>query len=406
MFEKYNIGIMGSGNIAGIMADTIRRMKNVKLYAVGSRTQVKADAFAGKYGCKKAYGSYEELVQDKKIDLIYIATPHSEHYENAKLCILNGKPVLCEKAFTVNAKQAQELVNLAREKEVFLAEAMWIRYMPMATKIQEVLGSGVLGELKTLTANLGYAIDQVPRLSDPALAGGALLDVGVYPLNFAAMLFGHSIDHIDGVCTYNPNGVDEQNSMTIRYSDGKVAILNSSMVSVSDRQGIVYGTKGYAIIDNINCFEEIRVYDASGKQLASYKAPKHISGYEYEVEAALQAIERKELECVQMPHSETIRMMKLMDELRRQWGIFYPMEKADTPEDAQEISAKLSAEAQAETPVEAMTELSAETPAEACTDTPAEACTETPVEATTETTAETDAESASTEQSDAETLMI
>lgn len=334
MFEKYNIGIMGSGNIAGVMAETIKKMKKVKLYGVASRAKVKADAFAGRYGCKKAYGSYEELVKDKKVDLIYIATPHSEHYENAKLCILNGKPVLCEKAFTANARQAEELIALAREKEVFIAEAIWTRYMPMMTTIQEVLGSGVIGELKTLTANLGYAIDSVPRLREPALAGGALLDVGVYTLNFASMIFGNNIAKIESSCVYSETGVDEQNSITIRYLDGKMAVLNSSMVSISDRKGIIYGTKGFAVIDNINNYEAITVYDNRYKQIASYKRPKQISGYEYEVEACLKALDAGELECMQMPHSETIRMMKIMDELREQWGIVYPFENSEqTPEE-------------------------------------------------------------------------
>lgn len=332
MFDKYNIGIMGSGNIAGVMAETIKKMKNVKLYAVASRTRVKAEAFAGKYGCKKAYGTYEELVTDKKVDLVYIATPHSEHYENARLCILNGKPVLCEKAFTANAAQAEELIALAREKGVFITEAMWTRYMPMLTTIQEVLGSGMIGEPKTLTANLGYVIDAVPRMQDPGLAGGALLDVGVYTLNFASMIFGDHIEGIESACTYTATGVDEQNSITIKYADGKVAVLNSSMVSLSDRKGIVYGTKGFAVIENINNFESITVYDNHYSQTASYKRPKQISGYEYEVEACLKALDAKELECLQMPHSETIRIMKIMDSLRKQWGIVYPFEKKEEEE--------------------------------------------------------------------------
>ena len=329
MLKKFNVGIMGAGNIAGVMADTIKKMKNVKLYAIASRQQVKADVFAGKYGCKKAYGSYEELVKDKKVDLIYIATPHSEHYDNVKLCIQHGKPVLCEKAFTANEAQAKELVQLAQEKKVFLAEAIWTRYMPVLTTIREVLGSGVIGELKMLTANLGYVIDDVPRLQDPALAGGALLDLGVYPLNFAVMIFGDNIKKIDGTCTYTQTGVDGQNSFTLEYHDGKVAVLNSSMVSLSDRRGVIYGTKGFAVIENINNFESIAVYDSSYKKVAFYKRPKQISGYEYEVEAAIKAISAGEIECPQMPHSETLKMMKLMDSLRTQWNIVYPFEKTE-----------------------------------------------------------------------------
>ena len=329
MFKKYNIGIIGSGNIAGVMADTIKRMKNVRLYAVASRSKVKADVFAEKYGCKKAYGSYEELASDSKVDLVYIATPHSEHYENAKLCLLNGKPVLCEKAFTANAAQAKELIRISQERRVLLAEAIWTRYMPMLATIREVLGSGIIGEPKTLTANLGYLIERVARLQEPALAGGALLDVGVYTMNFASMIFGDDIETIESSCTYTKTGVDEQNSITIYYKDGRMAVLNSSMISLSDRKGIIYGTKGFAIIENINNYESITVFDPRYKEIASYKRPRQISGYEYEVEACIKALENGEIECGEMPHSEIIRMMEIMDGLRAKWGIVYPFEKSE-----------------------------------------------------------------------------
>ena len=355
-FEKYNIGIMGTGNIAGIMADTIKKMKGVKLYAVASRTRVKADAFAAKYGCKKAYGSYADLVADKKVDLIYVATPHSEHYENVKMCLEAGKPVLCEKAFTLNAAQAEELVRIAAEHKVFLAEAMWTRYMPMLTTIREVIGSGIIGEPKTLTANLGYVISDKERLTNRALGGGALLDVGVYTINFALMIFGHNISKIASCCTFTETGVDEQNAICLQYYDGKVANLNSSMVSLSDRQGIIYGTKGFAVVENINNFESIAVYDRQYKKVASYKCPKQISGYEYEVAACIEAIKCGLIECVQMPHSETLRVMRIMDEIRSQWGMKYPcevqeeegkhlVELADQPQTAETAETKETAEA-------------------------------------------------------------
>lgn len=326
MFGNFNIGIMGSGNIAGIMAGTINKMKNVRVYAVASRQQVHADVFAGKYGCKKAYGSYADLVADKKVDLIYVATPHSEHYENVKMCLEAGKPVLCEKAFTLNAAQAEELVRIAAEHKVFLAEAMWTRYMPMLTTIREVIGSGIIGEPKTLTANLGYMISDKERLTNRALGGGALLDVGVYTINFALMIFGHNISKIASCCTFTETGVDEQNAICLQYYDGKAANLNSSMVSLSDRQGIIYGTKGFAVVENINNFESIAVYDKQYKKVASYKCPKQISGYEYEVAACIDAIKCGLIECAQMPHSETLRVMRIMDEIRSQWGMKYPCE--------------------------------------------------------------------------------
>ena len=323
--------------------------------SVASRQQVHADVFAGKYGCKKAYGSYADLVADKKVDLIYVATPHSEHYENVKMCLEAGKPVLCEKAFTLNAAQAEELVRIAAEHKVFLAEAMWTRYMPMLTTIREVIGSGIIGEPKTLTANLGYVISDKERLTNRALGGGALLDVGVYTINFALMIFGHNISKIASCCTFTETGVDEQNAICLQYYDGKAANLNSSMVSLSDRQGIIYGTKGFAVVENINNFESIAVYDRQYKKVASYKCPKQISGYEYEVAACIDAIKCGQIECAQMPHSGTLRVMRIMDEIRSQWGMKYPCEVqeeegervaelADQPQTAETAEATVTAD--------------------------------------------------------------
>lgn len=326
MLGDFNVGILGTGKIAGVMAQTISKMKNVRVYAVASRQKVRADIFAGKYGCKKAYGSYEELVADKKVDMIYIATPHSEHYANAKLCLEAGKPVLCEKAFTINAVQAEELIRISEEKHVFLAEALWTRYMPMLTTIREVIGSGVIGEPKTLTANLGYVISGKERMVNPKLAGGALLDLGVYVVNFALMFFGNNISNIHSHATMTESGVDEQNNIFMQFYDGKVAHLNSSMVSLSDRKGVIYGTTGFVIIDNINNFQSVSVYDHSYQCTATYKCPKQITGYEYEVQACVDAIQKNEIECVQMPHSETLRVMRILDRIREQWNMKYPME--------------------------------------------------------------------------------
>lgn len=326
MNSKKNIAIMGAGNIAGVMAETIGKMKNARCYAVGSRNKDKAVEFARKFGCKKAYGSYEELAADKKVDLVYIATPHSEHYENARLCIENGKAVLCEKAFTANAAQAEALLAFAEEKKVLITEAIWTRYMPMLKTIREVLASGAIGVPTMLTANLGYVINGVARMTEPALAGGALLDVGVYTLNFASMLFGTDVKKVSSVCTYTKTGVDEQNSVTMVFEDGKMAVLNSSMLSLSDRKGIIHGTKGFAVVENINNYESMTVYDTDYKKVAKYNRPKQISGYEYEVEACIRALEAGELECPEMPHAETIRIMKLMDSIRYEWGIKYPFE--------------------------------------------------------------------------------
>lgn len=324
--EPIKIGIMGTGRIASVLAETMVQMPEVELYGIASRSLQKAVEFKDRYCVKKAYGSYEEMAADSKIHLIYIATPHSEHLNNAKLCLENGKHVLCEKAFAANAAQAQEMIDLAEKKGLFITEAMWVRYMPMAKTLKEVLASDIIGEPMTLTANLCYLISHKDRLMKPELAGGSLLDVGVYTLTFASLVFGDEFSEIHSSVIKTNTGVDGQNSITLHYPGGKMAILNSSLNSLSDRKGIIYGTNGYIIVENINNFESITVYNTERQEVAVYERPRQISGYEYEIRASAAAIESGWKECREMPHKTILDIMKLMDEFRKQWGIRYPFE--------------------------------------------------------------------------------
>lgn len=326
MSRVRKIGIMGTGTIAGTMAGTVKEMPDVECVAVASRTQEKAEDFAKKFGIPKAYDSYEQLVRDTEVELVYVATPHSEHEKNCILCIEHGKPVLCEKAFTANAEQAKRVISLAEEKKVFITEAIWTRYMPLLADIRSMISSGIIGDVSMLTCNLGYMIANIDRLTNPALAGGALLDVGVYTLNFAAMIFGDQIDKISSSCIYTDTGVDASNSITLQFKDGKMAVLNSTIKGISDRKGIIYGTKGYLIVENINNFESVTAYDKEHHEVKCMKRPEQITGYEYEVSASFAAMERNALECSEMPHRETIRIMEIMDELRKEWNIVYPFE--------------------------------------------------------------------------------
>ncbi len=322
--KKYKIGIIGCGHIAEKMAATINGMQEAENYAVASRSLEKAQAFASKWNFSKAYGSYEELVADSEIDLVYIATPHSHHYEHARLCIMNGKPVLCEKSFTANARQAEELIRLAEEKNVFITEAIWTRYMPLSVKMKELLDEGVIGTPYTLSANLGYVIADKDRIAKPELAGGALLDIGVYTLNFAAMAFGNDIKEIHSACQLTATGVDGQENITLFYNDGKMASLQSSVYAQTDRMGVISGDKGFMVIENINNPECIKIFDTDYKLKAEYKAPEQITGFEYQVRASIEAIENGWKESPYMPHKETIRIMHQMDALRKEWGVKYP----------------------------------------------------------------------------------
>ncbi len=329
MFGRLKVGILGTGRIAGLMADTLKEMRGATCYAVASRTKEKADNFAKEKGIKKTYGSYEELVADPKVELVYVATPHSEHYKNVRLALEAGKNVICEKAFMLNEAQAKDVFALAESKKLFITEAMWTRYMPLMMKLKEVLASNVIGEPTMLTANLGFNIIYKDRIVDPALGGGALLDLGVYPLNFASMAFGNDVSDIVSICTYNDRGMDMQDSITLRYTNGRMAVLNATTLSRSESSGVIYGNKGYIVVENINNPSVITVYDSFNKKLAEYKRPKQKTGYEYEIEACIRAISENWLECPEMPHSETLKMLNMMDFIRKSNNIVFPGENIE-----------------------------------------------------------------------------
>ena len=320
------IGILGAGGIARVMAETVNGMEEAQCYAVAARDLGRAQKFAEEFGVEKAYGSYEEMLQDPQVELVYIATPHSHHYEHVKLCLEHGKHVLCEKAFTANAAQAEEILKMAEEKGFLLTEAIWTRYMPMRKTIDEVVASGIIGKVTSLSANLGYVIEQNERIHAPELAGGALLDLTVYPLNFASMVFGDDIVKVDASCVKIDTGVDGQDNVMLTYRDGKMATMYTTIHAQTDRRGMINGSLGYIEIENINNYESMKVYNLDRKVIASYEAPKQITGYEYEVRAAIRAIQEGKTECEEMPHVETIKMMKLMDRIRADFGIVYPFE--------------------------------------------------------------------------------
>lgn len=322
-----NVGILGAGGIARMMAQTLNKMDDAVAYAIGSRNKDKAESFADEYGIEKAYDSYEAFLQDPAIDLVYIATPHSHHFTHGKLCLEHEKPILVEKSFTVNEKQAKELIALGKEKKLLVAEAIWTRYMPSRTIINDLIASEIIGEVTAVTANLGYLISNVERIKNPELAGGALLDVGVYPLNFASMVLGNDIKDITTTAIMMDSGVDAQNSVTLTYKNGAMALLHSTTLSQTDRKGIIYGTKGTILAHNINNIEKITVYDLDRKAINIIDVPKQITGYEYQVIECQEALKAGKLEVDSMPHLETIEIMKLMDDIRAQWGLVYPFEK-------------------------------------------------------------------------------
>ena len=323
------MAILGAGGIAAIMAETIRPLEDVESYAIGSRDIGKAQAFAEKYGFRKAYGSYEEMLEDPEIDLVYIAVPHSHHHMWTLASLNAGKHVLCEKAFAVNERQTREMIELSEKKGLLLAEAIWTRYMPSRQIITEIVERGDIGRPRTISANLGYRIDMNERMVRPELAGGCLLDLTVYTLNFASMVWGDDIRRIAASCVKTDTGVDGQDTVMIEYQDDRMASLFTTMYTLTNRMGLICGTEGFIEVQNINNPEQIRVYspDRNGPELrACIDVPEQITGYEYEVLACKKAIEEGRIECPEMPHSQTIQIMCQMDQIRKQFGIVYPGE--------------------------------------------------------------------------------
>lgn len=323
------IGVLGTGGIVRGVTPTLHKMNDMECYAIASRTLERAEQAAKEYGYEKAYGSYEELVEDPEVNLVYVATPHSRHYEDMKLCIAHGKPVLCEKSFTMNSVQAKEIKALAAAAGVYVAEAIWTRYMPSRQLIQEILDSGIIGNVSALTANLSYIISQNHRITAPELAGGALLDVGVYGVNFALMHFGEEIERIESSVQMTETGVDAMESITLFYKNGRMAVLTHGIYGRSDRKGIFYGDKGYIIVENINNPQSVSVFDTNDRLVEFIPVPEQISGYEYQFEEAREEIAKGKIESYSMPLQDSITVMEVMDSLRKQWGLVYPQEKGE-----------------------------------------------------------------------------
>lgn len=313
------VGIIGAGRIARTLAQTMKQMEEVEVYAIASRSLERAEAFREEFSLSKAYGSYEELVKDEAVELVYIATPHSHHFEHMKLCVMNNKAVLCEKAFTFTGEEAREIAELARKHRVFVAEAIWTRYMPARKIIDETIHSGIVGKISMMTCNLAYDIDDKERLMKPELAGGALLDIGVYGLNFITMHRGKDIERMDVSVVKTETGVDGRLNISLIFKDGFMAVSTHGIYGISDRKGVFYGENGYIVVNNINNPESIDIFDREDKKVKHISFPEKINGYEYQILEAVSCIREGKLEADSMPLSESIYMMELMDEVKKKF---------------------------------------------------------------------------------------
>ena len=321
------VGIIGTGWIAEKAAITLNGLQECEAYAVGSRSIETAQAFAAKWNIPKAYGSYRELLEDPDVDLVYVGTPHSHHYDVTRDALLAGKPCLVEKAFMANARQAEEIINLAHERKVFLAEAIWTRYQPAVGIVRSIIDSGRIGQPRLITATLGYSMGNKLRIMRPELCGGALLDLGVYVINFVRMFTNAAIKQIDGHCVKSDTGMDLTNAITIILEDGILANVQSSAPCVGDNIGVIAGTEGNIIIDNVNNPQQITVNGPDRTYVETIRVPQQITGYEYQFLACRQALLDGRLEPLEMPHAEVLYVMQLMDGLRQKWDVRYPMDE-------------------------------------------------------------------------------
>ena len=318
-------GIIGCGGIAHMFADSLAALDNGVLLAGASQTPGRAQAFAEKHGMERVYTDYESLAADPDVDAVYIATTHNFHFENARLCLESGKHVLCEKPFTVNAAQAEKLMALARKKNLFMMEAVWTRFLPAIGKLREVLAEGIIGEVLTVKADFSITgeFDDEHRLKNKALAGGALLDLGIYPLTFAAIVFGEQPVRIQSSAVIGETGVDDRSFYLFDYEGGRRSVLSSSFTHHAPSEGIVCGTKGYIRVPVFHAAQELHIHRA-GRDPEIIKRPYgNNENFTFEITEAMECIAAGKLESHLLPLSETLAVMQTMDTLRAQWGLKY-----------------------------------------------------------------------------------
>jgi predicted dehydrogenase len=323
-------GILGAGSIAKKFASDLQHVQNAKLVAIGSRTQENANAFADLFSIEKRYSSYLQLVEDKDIDIIYIATPHILHHENTLMCLQHHKAVLCEKPFAINQKQVLGMIQLAKEKKIFLMEALWSRFLPHFIKLKEMLAQGMIGEVTALQANFGFktSADSNKRLTEIELGGGTLLDIGIYNIFFALHILGNP-DNLEVAMVPNASGADEQCAITFHYHNGAVAQLFSSFKADIPIDLQIFGTKGNIKLTQRfyepTCTIQFSTDGGKNYELIEVEKAKGI-GYEYEAQHATDCLLAGKMESDLMTFEESLVLIKLLDQVRAKGGLAYPQD--------------------------------------------------------------------------------
>jgi predicted dehydrogenase len=322
-------GILGTGWIASEFTQDLLAT-GMTIAAVGSRSQGSADAFASRFGIATAHSSYEALAADPDVDAIYISTPHPFHYDNAKLVLNSGKHALVEKAFTLNAAEAGEIVALAADRGLVILEAMWTRWLPHMVRIREIIAAGTLGDVRTVIADHNQRLSSDPqhRILNPDLGGGALLDLGIYPVSFAWDIFGKP-SSVTAVSTpVASTGVDRQTAIILGYADGEQAVLHTALDTLGPNTAAVIGTLGRIEIDSVWYTPTgFTVFDEQGVVVERFDEEVVSRGMQFEAQALERIVESGGLAGVELPPAETVAIMETLDEIRRQIGLVYPAER-------------------------------------------------------------------------------
>lgn len=325
--KKFNWGIIGPGRIARNFADAFKALPDAGIYAVASRNPERGAAFAADYGAAKVYNSYDELLRDSEVDAVYIGTPHRFHFENAKAGLLAGKPVLCEKPLTVNAVECQELIRISREQKVFLMEAVWSRYLPVYLQVREWLDRGEIGEVKLIQSTfcINAPADKADRWFNHELAGGALLDLGIYNVNLSQWIYRANPESFVAIGYLGSTNVDEVISVNMHYSNGRISQFTAALTMQASNDVFIYGSKGYIRVHPYICIStQATLYN--GEKEVTVSRPLRANGYEYENEEVMRCVRDGLVESPTMTHADTLANMRLMDAIRKQVGLQYSFE--------------------------------------------------------------------------------
>jgi predicted dehydrogenase len=323
--ESIGWGVLATGKITHEFARDLALVPGARLAAVGSRRLESARAFADQYGAAAAYGSYDELVADPAVDVVYIATPHAFHLDNARLCLEAGKHVLCEKPLALDTADAAEMVRLAGEQDRFLMEAMWMACHPVIRELRERLGSGELGTPRQLHAELGFRVDAAPddRMFDPALGASALLDMGIYPLTFAHLMLGPA-ERLTATADLSDRGIDLDIAVAGRYPGGALATMTASITSYSSRKAEIGTSTGRIDLDDFH-HPAKAVFTPYAEGEGSWGAEPVVGqGYGNEIAEVGRCLREGLRESPLVPHEQTLTLLRQMDELRAQVGVSFP----------------------------------------------------------------------------------